>query len=195
MLMLKSALVAATLAVSALPAQAALIDFEGLADGTIVTNQFSGVTFSSVGSAVNKVSEQPGIGFGDKFLCTASSAGASIDCEQETILSFDTAVSNLSFWQVGDNATGVVAMVDVFVNGIFDATVDILGFDDFYTPNLVDLTSFSDVTSIRIHSITDPGGLGWDNFSYDTAVIPLPAGIALLLSALGGFGFFRRRVS
>ena len=185
---------AASFALAAGTAQAAVIDFEDLSNGDIVTTQYSGVTFSSSGSSVNKVTTQPGIGFGNNFLCTAGGAGASINCTDDTILTFASGVSNLSFWQVGDNTTGVVAMVDVFVGGVLSATVDILGFDDFSTPNLVDLTAFSNVTSIRIHSITDRGGLGWDDFSYDAAnVVPLPAGMVLLLSALGPVCVLRRR--
>ncbi len=190
------AIAAASFALAVGPVQAASIDFEDLSDGDIVTTQYAGVTFSSTGSSVNKITNQPGIGFGDNFLCTAGSAGASINCTDDTILTFDSGVSNLSFWQVGDNASGVVAMVDVFVGGLLSATVDIFGFNDFNTPNLVDLTAYINVTSIRIHSITDPGGLGWDDFSYDTTnVVPLPAGMVLLVSALGPVCLLRRRKS
>jgi len=189
---MKKFLLASAFMLVAQTASAAVIGFEDLTNGTTVTNQYEGVTFSSVGGNVNLVTNQPGIGFGNNFICTGSS---SINCTSETILTFVNLVKNLSFYQVGDNASGVVAKVDVFVSGLFSSTVDILGFNDFNTPNLVDLTSFTDVSSIRIYNITDPGGLGWDNFSFEDgpAPIPVPASLGLLFSAVLGLGALRRR--
>jgi hypothetical protein len=48
------------------------------------------------------------------------------------------------------------------------------------------------VTSIRIHDITDGGGLGWDNFTFTTAV-PEPETYAMLLLGLGLLGFMAQR--
>lgn len=171
------------------------IDFEGLADGAVVTNQFAGVEFSSNAGFENQVSAQPGIGFGNNFICTAPTAG-SINCDQETILTFSSLVTGLTFWQVGDNSSGVVALVDVFVSGLFNATVDILGFDDFLTPDLVDLSAFSNVSSIRIYNVIDPGGLGWDNFEFFPEVVvsvPEPGTLALLGLGLAGIALARRK--
>jgi len=183
----------ATIAIVPAPAFAALITFEGLANGTVITNQFPDVTFSANAGFQNQVSAQPGIGFGTNFICTAP-IGGFINCAQETILDFTAPVNSLQFWQVGDNAIGVVAQVDVFENFAFSSTVDILGSNDFNTPNLVDLTSFTDVTRIRIHSITDPGGVGWDNFEFDeSASVSEPATLALLAIGLVGARLERRR--
>jgi hypothetical protein len=174
------------------PAHAILIDFEGLANGQRITSQFAGVLFSSVNDD-NFVSSQPGIGFGSNFICT----GNPINCSGETILTFTNPVHGLSFYQVGDNTTGVVAKVDVFTGGLFNSTVDILGFNTFNIPDLVDLTGFSNVTSIRIYNITDPGGLGWDNFSFTagevSAATPLPAALPLFVTGLGGLGLLHWR--
>jgi len=169
-----------------------LITFEGLANGTVVTNQFAGVEFSANAGFENQVTTQPGIGFGDNFICTAA-VGQNINCTQETILTFSGLVNGLNFWQVGDNANGVVALVDVFTNGVFAATVNILGFNDFNTPNLVDLTAFTDVSSIRIYNVTDPGGLGWDNFEFFANAVPEPGTLALLGIGLLGMGAARRK--
>ena len=66
----KSAIVAASMffAVASNPAHAALITFEDLSNGDVVTNQYSGVVFSSVAGQANVITTQPGIGFGDDFL-------------------------------------------------------------------------------------------------------------------------------
>ncbi len=180
---------------SPIAANADLITFEGLANGTVVTNQFSGVVFSSNAGSENQVSTQPGIGFGSNFICTAP-VGSFINCSQETILTFSSLVSGLSFWQVGDNDSGVVALVDVFVNGLLSSTVDIFGFSDFNTPNLVDLSAFNDVSSIRIYGITDRGGLGWDNFEFTPGglvSVPEPGSLTLLGLGILGMALVRRR--
>lgn len=165
--------VAGLLLFAATPAGAVLIDFEGFGIGAPVTNQFPDVTFSSSPGFQNLVSTLAG----NNFICTAPVSGLIVDCVHETILTFTHPVNSLTFLQVGNNATGVVARVDIFVNDAFSATVDIFG---GFNANLIDLTGFSNVTSIRIHSITDPGGLGWDNFSFNPAppppIPPPPAG-------------------
>lgn len=179
-------------------AASVLIGFEDFGSvgitGPTVTNQYSDVTFSSTSGYRNIVSTQLGIGFGYNFLCTAS---GSIDCMHETILNFTNPVYNLKFWEAGSNSTGNVAQVDVFVGGSLSATQNILGTAQFNTPSLVDLSAFSNVTSIRIYNITDAGGLGWDNFGFDTtsSSVPEPSTLLLLGSGLVGLvGYGRRRM-
>jgi PEP-CTERM motif-containing protein len=176
---------------------AVLIGFEDFpVDGTtgpVVTNQYPSVTFSSDPGFSNYVSTQPGIGFGNNFLCTGPNGG-SINCTAQTTLTFTSPVNSLQFWEVGSNSLGTVAQVDVFVSGSLTATENIPGTAQFNTPSLVDLSAFSNVTSIKIYNITDAGGLGWDNFSFNTtASIPEPATLLLLGLGLIGVAGVRRK--
>lgn len=170
-----------------------VIGFEELGNvgtsGPVITNQYAGVEFSSTNGMVNRVSSQANIGDGLNFLCTAT---GSINCIGETILTFAAGVSDLSFLAVGSNNAGVQAKVDVYVNNLLAATQDITVGGVFNTPDLVDLTSFSNVTSIRLYGITDGGGLGWDNFSFSTAV-PEPGTAAMMLAGMALYAAGRRR--
>ena len=90
------------------------INFDNLADGTVVTNQYAGVVFSSVGGTVNvTLAENLGTSL-PNFICTGTPA---INCTGETILTFSSAVANLIFKGVGINNVGTVASVDIFENG------------------------------------------------------------------------------
>jgi hypothetical protein len=142
-----------------------LIDFSNLADGTVVTDQYPGVTFSSTPGNVNYVSDQSGYNT-PSFICTGPTGG-SIDCTADTIMDFATPVSGLTFDAVGVNDTGVqVAEVEVYGSDGLIATVPIIGDGGGYTAQLVDLSAYSGITSIDITDITDPAGIGWTNFSY-----------------------------
>jgi hypothetical protein len=143
-----------------------VIDFADLADGTVVTNQYPGVTFSSAAGNVNYVSDQSEYNT-PSFICTGP-AGGSIDCTADTIVDFTSPVSGLTLDAVGIQDTGQVAEVEVYGAGGLLGTVSIIGDAGGYTAQLVDLSAYSDVTSIDITGITDPAGIGWTNFSFTT---------------------------
>ncbi|MEM9840540.1 MAG: VPLPA-CTERM sorting domain-containing protein [Pseudomonadota bacterium] len=173
-------------------ASTTLIDFEGLADDDVVTNQFANVTFSSQPGSVVYVTEQPGVGIGDNFICSGL-ANNMINCVDEVLLDFTSAVSNLSFFAVGDNNVGVVGQVEVFVDNMLAGTVDLIADGNFATTEFVDLTAFNNVTGIRIFNITDAAGLGYDNFEFDVGMAEVPVPAAALLFVGGAAGFVRRR--
>jgi hypothetical protein len=143
------------------------IDFSDLADGTVVTNQYPSASFSSTAGGVNYVSDQPAYNT-PSFICTGP-AGGSIDCTADTIVNFTSPVSDLTLDAVGVNDTGHVAEAEVFDASGLIATVPIIGDAGGYTAQLVDLSAYSDVTSIDLTDITDGGGIGWTNFSFNPA--------------------------
>ena len=90
-----------------------------------------------------------------------------------TTVDFTSAVNNLKFYAGGDDTQGVTAQVQVYVNNIHTATVDVVTDGVFATPHLVDLSAYVDVTRIVIHNITDAGGLAWDDFTFDVGTVPV----------------------
>lgn len=182
-------LCAVALAALATQVRATTITFEDLPVGTVVTNQFQGVVFSTVPGQELRVVAQP-FDLLDNFLCTAD-IGGPVNCEHDVRLAFSTPVNGLSFYAVGDDGTGPVAAVDVFTGGQLAGTVDILGDGEPLEPSLVDLSAFENVTSILIHSVTDSMGLGYDEFTFRP--VPEPSGLALGATACGALVLRRRR--
>lgn len=166
--------------------------------GIAITNQYAadGVLFSSTAGNVNYVTTQPAyLSTPPNFICTGP-IGGSINCTAETILNFSAPVQNLNFDGMGVNNTGNVASIDVFTNGSFNSTVQVVGAGQGFSPDHIDLSAFSNITEIRIYNITDGGGIGWDTFQYDTSTSTPEPGSLLLLGTgvVGLFGVVRRKL-
>lgn len=182
------------LTMAALPAFSGVIDFDALADGAVITNQFAGVVFSSTVDAENKATNQPSYnGSMPNFLCTGP-VGGGVDCAGETIVDFSAPVNALSFQGMGINDVSAnVAQVDVFTNGVFASTITVAGNAEGFNPVLVDLSAFVGVTRLRIHSITDGGGVGWDTFRFDETAVPEPTTFCLAALGCVAAGLARRK--
>jgi len=178
-------------------ASATVINFDNLADGNVITNQYAGVVFSSTPGNVNYVTAQPIYnGTPPNFLCTGP-VGGGINCTAETIMTFSSGVSGLTFQGLGINDVSAnVAQVDVFVNSIFNSTITVAGNAQGFNPVLVNLSAFSNVTKIRIYNITDAAGIGWDTFTFNqSSSVPEPATFSFIGLGLAGAALLRRRRS
>ena len=148
-------------------AQAVVIDFDALAAGVAVTNQFPQATFSSDAGFENRTAADFNLGTSlPNYICTAVVNGG-LTCVNSTIVDFAVPVQNLTFLAGGDDNAGITGKVDVYENNILTATVDIVTDASFFVPHLIDLSVYVNVTRIVIHSITDGGGLAFDDFSFD----------------------------
>jgi hypothetical protein len=175
-------------------AKAVVINFDSIAAGTTITNQFPEVTFSSTPGNHIQVVFFPGDTSPPNIICSASDVGG-LNCMQDILLDFTNPVSGLTFLSAGDDGTGILAQVDVFGAGLaLLGTADILGNPAAPNP-VVDLSAFSGVTRIVIRDIDDPAGLGFDDFTFtvDVVAVPEPASLALLGLGVVGLAFMRRR--
>lgn len=185
---------------------ATTINFDSLPDDSVVTNQFAGVTFSSISGYEVRTTAQS---FGSSLpniICSAEVGGAQtcgtagrdpfssgIPGIDDIFVDFSTPVNNLSFLAVGDNDNGNIGVVDVFEDAILAGQVNIVGNSNGLDPFFVDLTGFNNVTRVTIHSITDTFGLGFDDFTFASATVPIPATLYMFGSALGLLGWIRRK--
>ncbi len=190
--MKKSRLLGMTCAMLIGEAQAIVIDFDSLTVGTIVTTQFSEVTFSGTGALPAHV-----LSFavsGNSSPNVIASGDSLADGSKDTFLDFTLPVSNLSFVIVGDGSSGSAGMLDIYVNSIFDTTLSLTVDGVGSSADLIDLTSFINVTRIEMYDITDPAGIGYDDFTFDVANVPIPSAVWLFGSGLIGLvGFARRK--
>ena len=169
------------------------IDFDSLERWDVVTTQFPEASFSTEdGFQITVRTGDLGSSL-PNFICTdlagAPDIGPPYGCSNEIIISFSNGVSGLSFLAVGGDHVGVAAQVDVFSSGSYADSIGIVTDGSPFIPDLVDLTAFEDVTSIRIHSVIDNAGLGFDDFTF----IPEPSASLLFCLGLLGIGANARR--
>lgn len=143
-----------------------IINFDNLPAGTIVTNQYPGVTFSGDPAYPNKIvpstdrSQPNSLGAPTPPPEGQANGNPYI---HPLYVDFTIPVNGLSFYQMrDDNAAGsTIAQVRVFQNGSLATTLPIIS-----GTNLVDLSATSNITRIEIVNITDAAGLIWDDFSF-----------------------------
>jgi PEP-CTERM motif len=177
---------------SAGSASAVTINFDSVANGTVVTNQFAPATFSSIaGSQILTTAQNLGSST-PNFICSA--VGASINCVDAVFVAFSSAVTNLRFTAVGDNNVGVNGAVRAFNGATLLGTQNIIGDGDGGTPYLVNLSVFGALTRIEI-TTTDVAGLGYDDFTFDVlqGAVPEPTTWAMMLTGFGAVGGMLRR--
>jgi hypothetical protein len=138
-----------------------LINFDNLADGTIVTDQYPQATFSSDSGLYNEVFSD----WSSHVLGTFPPSPDGANFNHNLYVDFTAPVDDLQFNYGYVNASSVAGEVNVYQNGTLTATVPMLGGanDSIGTE---DLSAYDNVTRIEIVDVTDPAGLAYDNFQF-----------------------------
>ena len=154
-------------------AMTTLINFDDLSSGTFLSDQYSGVTFSSDPGNFIMVLSQPDVPSKPNIITPVNSNGE-VDGTLNLNVDFAQPVNDLSFRVVFDNTVGAAAKIDVYttITGS-PITVDLITDGDRLTPDLVDLSSFTNITRISVNNITDPGGFPYDDFQFNFAPVSL----------------------
>ena len=177
-----------------------VINFDNLSDGSVVTTQYAGVEFSSSTGFTNYVTAQNQYNASKpNFICSGP-IGRGINCSSPTIVTFLSAVTNVSLKGMGINDVGnmKVAQVDLYNGATFLGSQDILGNGQGFDPLFIDLMSWGTITRLELNNITDVAGIGWDDFAYtagNMSAVPEPASVVLLVTGLAGIVVVRRRRS
>ncbi|MBD2384432.1 PEP-CTERM sorting domain-containing protein [Cylindrospermum sp. FACHB-282] len=196
--MFKTTLLTGLISVSAVlglteSAKAVVINFDSLAGNTVITNQFPEATFTSnSGFEIRTLTGSFGASAPNVILATNTTGTPNTN--QDIFVNFAQAVNNLSFRIVGDNSTSP-GLVNIFTSGVLAGQVNMVADGNGSTSDLVNLASFTNITSISMTSITDPGGIGYDDFTFDVAPaqsVPEPTTMLGLLTS-GGFLVTSRR--
>ncbi len=179
-------------------AAATTINFDTLGDGVVVSTQYAGVTFSSDPGEVIRTTAQvpPYLTSAPNFICTGPAAGG-IDCTRSVILDFAGPVSGLSFHYTGADRLGSTFNVDVFQSFAYFGSTTFTSSAGLLASQLADLTSYSNITRISINTLTDPAGLGFDDFTFTPGGgshgVPEPTAWALMIAGVGLVGTALRR--
>jgi len=141
------------------------IDFDALATGVTVTNQYPEALFSSQPGFEN-ATVAAGAGASAPNMAATRPVGGAPDATHDTLVDFPCPIASLTFQAIGVDSAGTAATVDVWSDGALAGSVDVVGSATPATPVRVDCTAFPRVTRIEIHAIADAGGIAWDDFRF-----------------------------
>jgi len=167
-----------------LPSGLTLINFDNLANGQNITNQYPGVTFTTAWGDANSpelISGASGV-VASNFDPTAPPCTV---CQPLTI-TFSTPITDLGFLLVSDPGTTIATIIAAGGTTSFNLSASVLNFGTF--------VGFEDLSGITSVTLAGPGKgeLSLDNLRYGGAVAT-PEPSTFLLLAIGGLALFRRR--
>jgi hypothetical protein len=172
---------------------ALIVDFESYSTQNFnMVEIFSGVEFSVVNpSSQSYLRIYNDLGTRTAFILSCDSSLGASPCMMDLKVDFGQTVNNVSFDFVSDEITTGSGTVQAFLNGSLVASLNLIGDGHPHSHDVVSLISYGPIDSLVLSSSTDPVGLGYDNFSFDT--VPIPGAVLLLGSGLLGLAGVSRR--
>jgi hypothetical protein len=172
-------------------ASAVIIDFDSLASGTTVTNQFAGdgVTFSGTNSPLTDGNFQSSYGPLASGNILRSGGGTPNVIDLDFSIAVDTVAGDIIFRE-----TGFVATLEVF-DSLDNLLATITTAPDTGTGDEVTLSlSAAGIASARFSFDVNDSIVGFDNLDFSgPSRVPAPATLALLGLGLVGLGAAGRR--
>ncbi len=146
-----------------------LINFDEHPPGTVIDVQYPEVDFVTEPGAEIQTASVPFAPSPPNIICTVPVAGGDT-CVADVQLFFADPVAGLRFEVIGAKEIGVVAAVKVFLSSAPEEPVIVEIFNPVpggTIPVLVNLSEFVGVTSIEVFDVSDPAGIGYDNFFFE----------------------------
>ncbi|MEQ9096295.1 MAG: PEP-CTERM sorting domain-containing protein [Phycisphaerales bacterium] len=170
-------------------ANAQLIDFEGLGEGTPVDTQYSGLGVDfATDRGTASISSYTSF-FGSDVLANATMGGAAADRALTLIMEFSTPITELEFDFNSAGDPGSAFPIRFYNSGGLSSSDSLASAGSSWVTDI----NFSGLASVTRVEIDSGGGDGWlfgiDNM--DFVQVPAPASLALV--GLGGLVAARRR--
>lgn len=169
---------------------AASVDFEGLPTSNLGPSAtIDGFTFETSAETIRIFNDTPNPRTTYMLACDVTGG---FSCGQSFEIFFPNVTSNFSMNVVSDGSTSTLLTLSFTT----DSGLQVFNFNsldgDNFTKDLISVAGLDNATSVFITE-NDPAGLGFDDITIDPGVIPLPAGLPLMLAGLGAFGIARRK--
>lgn len=150
-----------------------IINFDNLASGTIVTNQYNTYArFESFPAGNVMLTYSQITRYGTTLPYIAGWNGFQTNAHAHLGMYFTKPVNNLKFNLLGNDYNGCgIALIDIFQNGTYTTTLRMCGDGRVRALPVEFLSSYKNITAIVIYYILDPAGLGYDDFEF---TLPAP---------------------
>lgn len=174
---------------------AASVDFEGLPTGNLSNSEtIDGFTFNTGAEAIRIFDDNPNPRTTFMLACNVTGG---FECGQDFDIIFPNATSMFSMNIVSDESVQTLLTL-TFTTASGLQVFNFNSFDgDSNTKDFVTVAGLDAATSVSITE-NDPAGLGFDDIRIDLVdpnVVPLPAGLPLMLAGLGALAITRRKKS